>query len=241
MISALKYIKLNKGKMNRSMARSNIYNNLSLCYTYPNEDVCSWMMGMDWIEEMRKGFGALTDENFEEYFETFRKHLSGQKEEVSLEMSREYTRLFINGFPKVVAPPYGSVHLEKDGLVFGKTTSGVLQFYHEAGFTLKEDIGDLPDHIAHELEFMRILTGREAETAGTEKVRLEEIQMDFLSQYLLSWVPAFCKRIREESTSVFYRALADLTGEFMHLEKNYLGVPEEVNSHRIMDSEIRGG
>lgn len=227
--------------MNRSMARSNIYNNLSLCYTYPNEDVCSWMMRMDWIEEMRKAFGALTDENFEEYFETFRKYLSGQKEEVSLEMSREYTRLFINGFPKVVAPPYGSVHLEKDGLVFGKTTAEVLQFYHGAGFTLKEEIGDLPDHIAHELEFMGILTAREAQTTGPEKVRLEETQMNFLSHYLLSWVPTFCERIRKESKSAFYRTLADLTGGFIHLEKNYLGVPEEANSQKSMDSEIRGG
>jgi DMSO reductase family type II enzyme chaperone len=224
------------------MVRSKIYNILSLCYTYPEEKVCSWIMGMDWIEEVRKGFAALTDENFEEYFESFRKHLREDKEEVSLEMAREYTRLFINGFPRVVAPPYGSVYLEKDRLVFGKTTSGVLQFYHGAGFSLKEDVGDLPDHIAHELEFMGILTGREAEAVGTEKVRLEEVQMDFLTHYLLSWVPAFCKKIREESTSAFYRNLAGLTGEFMHLEKNYLGVPEEVNSHKtITDSENRGG
>jgi DMSO reductase family type II enzyme chaperone len=223
------------------MARSNIYNILSLCYTYPDEKVCSWIMGREWIEEMRKAFGFLTDENLEEYFESFERHLSGEKEEVALEMSREYTRLFINGFPHVVAPPYGSVYLEKDGLVFGKTTSEVLRFYHGAGFTLKEEIGDLPDHIAHELEFMGILTTREAQTTGAEKVQLEEIQMNFLSHYLLSWIPTFCERVREDSKLAFYQTLADLTGEFLHLEKNYLGVPEEANSHKSMDSEIRGG
>lgn len=227
--------------MNRSMVRSNIYHMLSLCYTYPDEEVCSWIMEREWIEEMKKGFGFLTDENFEEYFESFKKSLSGEREEVALEMSREYTRLFINGFPRVVAPPYGSVYLEKDGLVFGRTTSGVLQFYHGAGFTLKEEIGDLPDHIAHEFEFMEILTAREAQTTGSEKVRLEETQMDFLSHYVFSWIPAFCERVREDSKSAFYRTLADLTGEFIHLEKNYLGVPEEANSHKTMDSEIRGG
>lgn len=212
--------------MNRSMARSNIYNMLSLCYTYPDEEVCSWIIEKEWIEEIRKAFGFLTDQNFEDYFESFVKNLSGDRGEVGLEMSREYTRLFINGFPKVVAPPYGSVYLEKDGLVFGKTTSGVLRFYHEAGFTLKEDIGDLPDHIAHEFEFMEILTAREAHTTGPEKVRLEEIQMEFLSQYILSWVPAFCGKVKEGSSSAFYRTLAGLTGAFMHLEKNYLGIPE---------------
>lgn len=223
------------------MARSNIYNVFSLCYTYPDEKVCSWIMGMEWIEEMKKAFGLLTDEKFDEYFGSFKNYLSGGKEEVVLEMSREYTRLFINGFPKVVAPPYGSVYLEKDGLVFGKTTSEVLRFYHGAGFTLKEEIGDLPDHIAHELEFMGILTAREVEATGVEKVRLEETQMNFLSHYLLSWIPDFCERVREDSKSAFYQTLADLTGEFLHLEKNYLGVPEETNSPKTMDSEIRGG
>lgn len=223
------------------MVRSNIYHMLSLCYTYPDQKVCSWIMEKEWVEEMKKGFGFLTDEKLDEYFESFHQFLSGEKEEIALDMSREYTRLFINGFPRVVAPPYGSVYLDKEGLVFGKTTAEVLQFYHGAGFTLKEEIGDLPDHIAHELEFMGILTAQEADTAGAEKVGLEETQMNFLSRYLLSWIPAFCERIRKDSRSAFYRTLANLTGEFIHLEKNYLGVPEEANPHKSMDSEIRGG
>lgn len=217
------------------MARSNIYNVLSLCYTYPDEKVCSWIMGMEWIEEMKKAFGLLTDEKFDEYFGSFKNYLSGGKEEVVLEMSREYTRLFINGFPKVVAPPYGSVYLEKDGLVFGKTTSEVLRFYHGAGFTLKEEIGDLPDHIAHELEFMGILANQESQATGSEKIRLEEMQMDFFSRFLLPWVPIFCEKIEKSSRFPFYRHLGQLTREFIHLEKNYLGVPEEMNSQKSLE------
>lgn len=227
--------------MNRSIARSNVYNILSLCYTYPDEKVGSWIIEKGWIGELKNALGCLTDETFEDYFKSFEKFLSGKREEVGLEMAREYTRLFINGFPKVVAPPYGSVYLEKEGRVFGKTTSGVLKFYHEAGFTLKEDLGDLPDHIAHELEFMGILTAREAEVTGIERVRLEEVQMDFLSQYLLSWIPTFCGRVKQDSRLDFYQTLADLTGEFLQLEKNYLGIPEEVNAQQTIDSEIRGG
>ncbi len=227
--------------MNRSMARSQIYNILSLCYTYPDEKVCSWIMGRKWLEEVRQSLSFLTDEDFEPYLASFEKSLSGERGEVALAIAREYTRLFINGFPHVIAPPYGSVYLDKDGLVFGKTTAGVLQFYHQTGFTLKEEIGDLPDHIAHELEFMGILTAQEAQATVSEKVRLEEIQMNFLSHFLLSWIPTFCERVSKESRSGFYQTLADFTGEFLHLEKNYLGIPEEVNSHKNADSEIRGG
>lgn len=227
--------------MNRSVARSNIYNILSLCFTYPDVKAFPWTMEGKWMVEMKESLGLLTEENFEKYFESFENGLSGKKTEVSLEMTREYTRLFINGFPSVVAPPYGSVYLEKEGLVFGKTTSDVLRFYHEAGFTLKEDISDLPDHVAHELEFMGILTGQEAHTIGTERVKLEEVQIDFLSRFILPWVPSFCEKIREQSRSIFYQTLASLTREFIHLEKNYLGIPEELNSQKSMESEIRGG
>jgi len=227
--------------MDRSMARSTLYNTLSLFFTYPDEKAFPWIMEGKWMGEMKGSLGLLTEENFEKYFESFENGLSGEKTEVSLEVAREYTRLFINGFPSVVAPPYGSVYLEKEGLVFGKTTSEVLRFYHEAGFTLKEDISDPSDHVAHELEFMGILTGQEAQATGAERVKLEEVQIDFLSRFILPWVPGFCERIREQSRSTFYQTLASLTREFIHLEKNYLGIPEELNFQKSMESEIRGG
>jgi len=59
---------------------------------------------------------------------------------------------------------------------------------------------------------------------------LEEIQMDFFSRFILPWVAAFCGKIGEHSRSRFYHYLSDLTREVIYFEKNYLGVPEEVNS-----------
>jgi len=222
-------------RMNRSVARCTVYNILSLCYTYPDEKVCSWIMEGKWIGEVEESLGLLTEGNLQKDLDPFKEFLSGKSEEISLDLAREYTRLFISGFPHVVAPPYGSIYLEKEGLVFGKTTSEVLRFYHEAGFTLKEDLKDLPDHIAHELEFMGILTGQEAQTSGTEKVKLEEVQMNFLSCFILPWVPLLCDKIVEHSRSPFYRKLGNLTREFISLEKNYLGIPEETNSSKKLN------
>ncbi len=227
--------------MDRSIARSTIYTTLSLCFVYPDEKVCSWLSEGTWIRGMDESLCLLAEVNFEGLLQPFKDLLPGKREEMFLDMAREYTRLFSNGFPHVVAPPYGSVYLEKEGLVFGKTTSEVLYFYHERGFPLKEDIGDLPDHIAHQQDFMGILTGQETQTSGNEKVKLEEVQMNFLSRFILPWVPAFCDRIAKGSHSSFYRALGNLTREFINFERNYLGIPEELNSPKKMESEIRGG
>ncbi|RPJ11795.1 MAG: hypothetical protein EHM36_00785 [Deltaproteobacteria bacterium] len=215
--------------MNRSLARSTIYNTLSLCFTYPNEGVFSWIAEGKWVNQLRASLGLLNEEGFEKTLRSFEEIFSGKREGLSLELAREYTRLFVNAFPRVVAPPYGAVYLEKDGLVFGKSTSEVLRFYQDMGFGLKENIGDLPDHVAHELEFMGILTGQEAQASGGEKVRLEEVQISFLSRFIVTWVPVFSEKVAAQSRSNFYRTLSDLTKEFINSEKNYLGIPEEID------------
>jgi TorA maturation chaperone TorD len=230
--------------MDRSMARGLLYDTLSLCYLYPDETLCPWIMEGEWAEEIKKALLFLTEGAFENVISPIEELLKEKGETFPLEIRREYTRLFINGFPKVVAPPYGSVYLEKDGRVFGESTSKVLQFYHEAGFTLKEDLKDLPDHIAHEMEFMAILANQEGHASGIEKIKLEEVQMNFFSRFILPWVPAFCRRISEQSRFPFYRHLGLLTHEFMNFEKNYLGIPEEWNSCKEIapeKEEVRNG
>jgi DMSO reductase family type II enzyme chaperone len=227
--------------MDRSVARGLLYNTLSLCYLYPDETVYPWILEGKWVEEMKKALHFLTEGAFENYVSPIEEILKGKGEDLALEIRREYTRLFINGFPRVVAPPYGSVYLEKNGLVFGRTTSEVLQFYHDTGFTLKEELKDLPDHIAHELEFMGILANQESQAKGSERIKLEERQMDFFSRFILPWVPSFCERIEEHSRIPFYRHIGNLTREFINLEKNYLGIPEELNSKKEILSEQRGG
>lgn len=228
-------------EMNRSMARSVIYHTLSLCSCYPDESVYGWISEGEWIRRLDEALDLLNEERLKQLLDPFEKWLSEKGEDEALEMAREYTRLFINAFPHVVAPPYGSVYLEKDGRVFGSSTSEVLRFYHEAGFTLKENIGDLPDHLAHELEFMGILAGKESQVSAQEKIELEEIQMTFLSRFVFPWVPSFCDRVERETRSPFYRGLCLLTKEFIHFERNYLGIPEELSPARAAESDTRGG
>ena len=223
--------------MDRSTARSLIYNTLSLCYIYPDDKVYASIARIGWIRGFRDVFNLLDEKTFDDNLRAIEQVISGAEEGKQLGMAREYTRLFINAFPHVIAPPYGSIYLEKEGPISAKTTLQVLRFYHEAGFTFKEDHPGLPDHIAHELEFMGILAGEESQESWKEKIKLEEIQMNFLSRFILPWVPAFCEKVMEHSRYPFYVYLGKLTKEFVNFEKNYLGVPEELNFLKENESE----
>lgn len=229
-------------EMNPSLARSLIYNTLSLGYTYPDQSVYEWIAEGEWVKHLGEAVDLLNDKRLKEWLPFLEQWINRDKgEEKFLEIAREYTRLFINAFPHVIAPPYGSVYLGKDGLVYGRSTTEVLRFYYDAGFSLKDDIGDLPDHIAHELEFMAILAGRESQASPREKIKLEETQMHFLSRFIFPWVPLFCEKVMRESRSPFYRSLSGLTEEFIRFDKNYLGVPEELNSLETTESDTQGG
>ena len=119
----------------------------------------------------------------------------------------EYTRLFINAFPQVLAPPYGSVYLSDDGMLYGQSAVLTKQFYRERGFDLPGE-ADLPDHLTLELEFLAILAaaGEEADEAL------------FLRRHFRPWFPCFRARVLTEVHHPFYRVLVNLIDFFTREE-----------------------
>ncbi len=115
----------------------------------------------------------------------------------------------------------------KKAIFLGKTDNEELRFFHEAGLTLREDRGDLSDHIAHKLKFMGTLADQESRVSGGDKIRLEEVQLAFLSRYIIPWVPTFCEKVTKQNGLPFYCVLGELTREFISYEENYLGIPDE--------------
>ncbi|MHC4937991.1 MAG: TorD/DmsD family molecular chaperone [Planctomycetota bacterium] len=121
--------------------------------------------------------------------------------ESDLDLRVEYARLFV-GPHELLAPPYGSVYLE-DGTVMGESTVAAEEAYHAEGLTMKAD--ELPDHMAIELEFCSYLADR-------------NVEKPFLREHPARWVAPFCARVRERTTSGYYRALADCLEEFVTRE-----------------------
>jgi TorA maturation chaperone TorD len=120
----------------------------------------------------------------------------------------EYTRLFINGMPHVVAPPYGSVYLEKT--LQGKYAEELLLYYRSLGYTLSQK-ADFPDNLIHQLEFLSFL-------AEDNNQQAEE---EFLLRFFQPWYPLFSKLVKEESLHPFYLVIITIIDFFTKEEREY--------------------
>lgn len=216
--------------MNRSEARGIVYSTLSGCYRFPDGRLVRWMEEGAWVKPLQRAFGLLIEGSgdFQPCWGAF---VLEKREGMACEMMRDYRHLFINPFPGTDSPLCGSAHPDRwelqdvpgPGITIGSVSPG----YGQNGYALQEDLRDVRDPIVNDFEFMGILADRAARLTGAEKIRLEEVQMDFFSRFLLPWVPRFCGRVAQEASLPFYRHLGELTGQFIDFEKNYLGVTEE--------------
>ncbi len=215
--------------MDRSLARNVIYGSLSLCYSFPDEEVYARIGEGRWLEQIKDSQAILTEKVFAHLLQSFVDLLAKKGEQTRIAMGQEYTRLFINASPAVIALPYCAVCLEKEGLASGKTIAEMLRCYHEEGFALAKDRTEDTDHIACAFAFMGVLADRENKATNRERIRLEEVQLQFLSRFILPWIESFCEKVMKQSRLPFYRLLGALTREYIHFEQNYLGIPEEMD------------
>ena len=149
--------------------------------------------------------------------------LAGELEAVTERLGEQYTQTLVGPGPHV--SPYASVHRGNEGQLWGDSTVWVNRFIEMTGLSFRNNWGSIPDHIAIELELMQRLTAHEAELwmhiasapsddKGTLDKQLHQClqaQEDFLREHLCEWVPQFCRRVLEISTSLFYREMARLT------------------------------
>ena len=152
------------------------------------------------------------------------------REAALLELEKEYTRLFVTAYPRVVAPPYSSVYLDEQGQVWGASTAEAARLYEAAGLGMSRDLHDLPDHIAVEMEFASHLIGEQQKRASSNDTAVRDlasIERRFLSQHLLRWAPAFFSRVAELSRTAFYRSLAELAQQFLKWEAEHLAALQD--------------
>lgn len=185
--------------------RSDCYRFLSACFCQPQKGLFldeqllnNLTKNLKQISPGAAVFSAAMEENILQYSDE--------------ELSVEYARLFVGPF-EIKAPPYGSLYLDGGKTVMGDSTMEVIRFYEEAGLTANKDCGDLPDHIAVELEFMSYLIYNEVQAMEKSdfKTALEMIkkQEQFLERFLGGWALSFCEKIKEAADNGFYAALAD--------------------------------
>jgi len=148
-----------------------------------------------------------------------------------VDLSIDFARLFVGPF-KLIAPPYGSVYLEKGEKMMGDSTIDILDVYRKAGLVIDKDFKDLPDHIAAELEFMHYLIYKEVESI--QKGEYEEVlkwitmQEEFLKIFLVPWIPEFSNKIIKDAETPFYKALGELLKMFVPGDRVSENLPKEL-------------
>lgn len=182
-----------------SSSLAEIYRFLAQSMRYPNP---AWMQADYFfaLEDLLAGLG------WDAEAESLRRSISAGADWLE-PLQVEHTRLFVNAVPAVLAPPYGSVYLSSDGMLYGPSAEKVKLFYHQQGFDLAGE-ADIPDHLTFELEFLALLA-EEGKSAEGEL---------FLARHFRPWFPKFQARVVRETRHPFYRVLVNLIDFFTREE-----------------------
>ena len=129
----------------------------------------------------------------------------------------EYTRLFLGpGLPAV--PPYESVYVDGEeadapGPLWGQATFAVRDAYRQAGLAPHPG-PEPPDHLATDLEFVAMLSQREAMTLADgdlgEAEAMRQRRASFLRDHLNRWAPVVAEKAAAEAQHPLYQAAARL-------------------------------
>lgn len=137
----------------------------------------------------------------------------------------DYTALFI-GPGQARAMPYASFWLTDDPSMRHEATLAVLDFYAQGGFDVSEEIHELPDHIAVELEFLYALVFKQNDAQGggssNDFLAARVLESRFLAEHLGAWVGEFTSAVASGAETEFYRELAWLTHRFVSMEGELL-------------------
>jgi TorA maturation chaperone TorD len=191
--------------------RKALYQDLAALFNYPGDELMVLLQAADKWSFAAEHFGASFPENF-----------SGLSR-IALEES--YTALFDAGLGGAVAPPYGSVYLDQPGLLMGHSTQQVAVCYAEAGLRLDGAV-EPADFLPTELEYLYYLVDREERALKAKDLstarQMTHRQRQFLSTWLLSWLPEFVARLEARPQIPLYPWAARLLLAFCRAELDWL-------------------
>lgn len=136
----------------------------------------------------------------------------------------DYTRMFIGPF-ELPVPPWESLYVRKDKLLFQGNTMNVRKKFEKFGFKVSENNIEAEDHVGLELDFMYHLNQLCIESVENKKINevqyLLSAQSDFITKHLNAFVPALSRKVMENAETPFYSGMAKIL-------KNYLDVDSQV-------------
>jgi len=184
--------------------RTKMYLLLSALFRYPSRDA-----------EKFKFTPKILDKRFNRTLRSLKELLKLSFYNETYEV--EFTRLFINAYPKLPCPPYESFY--KEGRLMGDCTIRLRELYRSFGVDVAKE---MPDNISVELEFMGILTKMENSTREYERTRVIKAEEIMLREHLAGWVSKFSSCVNREAHVELYRKAALLLSHFIEEDLVYV-------------------
>jgi TorA maturation chaperone TorD len=129
------------------------------------------------------------------------------------ELKRDFARLFV-GPDRLLAPPWESVYLSREHLLFEAQTMAVRSFYGRFNLRAPHLNNEPDDHIGLEFAFLAHLCrlGLMAVSQNDTDALAEALQAqrDFLDEHLLRWAPQFCQKVITQAETPFFHGVAYL-------------------------------
>ncbi len=214
-----------------SLARSRVYSYLAACFRYPDAESWSGIAG----DEERTTFTYACAQLAEEKdYRSLRRYCSGlpTSRGIGLEKLEDaYQEVFGHTISKHCPPyetEYGNIHLFQQSDVLADLGG----FYNAFGVAPREGRERL-DHISIQLEFLYLVTFKEARALKEGKTEEAEVcreaQAAFLEDHIGRWAPIFAKRLERKNPKGIYGDAARLLDSFIEAEKKlFAAEPEPV-------------
>ncbi|MBM4053589.1 MAG: hypothetical protein FJ264_02725 [Planctomycetes bacterium] len=227
------------------LARSAVYQVLSACYLFPEEEKLSLLKGEDFTELVDTIEGCYGESDSLSAMVKSLKNLQELYCNADVEKLQSiYNRIVGHTISKecpLYEGQYGAAHVFQQV----QDLADIQGFYKAFGLDISEEEKERCDHVSVELEFMQFLLYKQAyalENHGKEEVEIcLDAQKKFLREHAGKWVPLFALLFGRRSVEGFYFALSEVTKEFMKLEMELLGVQTEMFKESDLNQDAVAG
>jgi putative dimethyl sulfoxide reductase chaperone len=199
--------------MNADLAlrRSQLYGFLSLAVLYPQEN---WTEEAPLVNEISRNIGYAT-----------------AVLELSPATLPHLQAAFRRGFGAAGSLCYETEYGLPHEFRQAQEMADISGFYRAFGFDIGGALRERPDHVAVELEFMYLLTLKEAWALQEGNLEHAEVATDaqrkFLEDHLGQWISLFAQSLRHNATDESYQALSHFIEVFVEADARRLGVKIE--------------
>ncbi len=153
---------------------------------------------------------------------------SGTPTEVASALGAAHAKLFYGVGGHETASPYRSVYSSERGVLCQQATAEMERVLRQHRLRVEDKVCEPSDHLSIQLETMAQLALRYVESAGnccSALSTLQSEQAEFLNTQLLSWLPAFTRRVVAVDDLGFHAGLAIALQAVLEQDHAYLVEP----------------